>query len=58
MFFGFRRLTPHEFFGIAFWVGFSLTLMAAEVWINLTRGRAARKAGSEPLAEQSLEPIS
>ena len=37
IFFAFRRLTPHEFFGIAFWLGFSLTVMAAEAWINFTR---------------------
>jgi uncharacterized membrane protein len=27
-------LTPHEFFGIAFWIGFVLHLMAAEAWIH------------------------
>lgn len=37
MFFAFRRLTPHEFFGIAFWLGFTITLMAAELWIDYTR---------------------
>lgn len=36
-FFAARRLSPHEFFGIAFWLGFSLTALAGEVWINLTR---------------------
>lgn len=30
-------LTPYEFFGTAFWLGFVFHLMAAEVWINLTR---------------------
>jgi uncharacterized membrane protein len=30
-------LTPYEFFGTAFWLGFVLHLMAAESWINLTR---------------------
>jgi len=34
------QLTPHEFFGIAFWIGFTLHLIAAEVWINYTRGEA------------------
>src|ERR1700733_7752241 len=37
MFFAFRRLTPHEFFGIAFWLGFTITLLAAEAWIDYTR---------------------
>ena len=30
-------LTPHEFFGAAFWIGFVLHLIAAEVWIQRTR---------------------
>jgi uncharacterized membrane protein len=29
-------LTAHEFFGIAFWIGFVLSLMAAETWIHVT----------------------
>jgi len=32
-------LTPHEFFGIAFWLGFTIQLMVAEIWINYTRPR-------------------
>jgi uncharacterized membrane protein len=44
MFFAFRRLTPHEFFGIAFWLGFTLTLMAAEAWIDYTRTHALPSA--------------
>jgi len=36
-FFAFRRLTPHEFFGIAFWLGFTTTFMIAEAWIDYTR---------------------
>jgi uncharacterized membrane protein len=31
------HLTPPEFFGIAFWLGFTLHLIAAEAWINHTR---------------------
>jgi uncharacterized membrane protein len=37
-------LTPHEFFGIAFWIGFVLQLMAAEAWIHVTAPRAAAAA--------------
>jgi uncharacterized membrane protein len=37
MFFGFSNLSPHEFFGIAFWLGFTLHLFAAEAWITSTR---------------------
>jgi len=41
MFFAFRRLTPHEFFGIAFWLGFTITFLAAEAWVDYTRQHAA-----------------
>jgi uncharacterized membrane protein len=40
MFFAFRRLTPHEFFGIAFWLGFTITFLVAEAWVDYTRERA------------------
>jgi uncharacterized membrane protein len=32
------HLTPQEFFGTAFWLGFTIHLIAAEAWINYTRG--------------------
>lgn len=32
-----RTPEPREFFGAAFWVGFTLQMIAAEVWINDTR---------------------
>jgi uncharacterized membrane protein len=35
----FTGLTPPEFFGIAFWLGFTMHLIAAEAWINHTRAR-------------------
>jgi uncharacterized membrane protein len=50
MFFAFRRLTPHEFFGIAFWLGFTITFLVAEAWVDYTRQRAAPEpevAGSD-----------
>lgn len=31
------HLTPHDFFGTAFWLGFTVQLIAAEAWINYTR---------------------
>ena len=40
MFFAFRKLTPHEFFGIAFWLGFTITFFVAEAWIDYTRNHA------------------
>jgi uncharacterized membrane protein len=33
----FTHLTPVQFFGIAFWIGFTLHLVAAEFWISYTR---------------------
>jgi len=32
----FSGLTPHEFFGVGFWIGFVLHLIAAEAWIQAT----------------------
>jgi uncharacterized membrane protein YozB (DUF420 family) len=31
------HLTPHDFFGIAFWLAFTIHLIAAETWITHTR---------------------
>jgi len=42
----FTHLTPHEFFGTAFWLGFTVNLIAAEAWINYTRGTDAAAAYS------------
>jgi uncharacterized membrane protein len=36
-----HRPEPREFFGTAFWIGFTLQMIAAEIWINYTRPRAA-----------------
>jgi uncharacterized membrane protein len=33
---GLSGLTPYEFFGTAFWIGFVLHLIAAETWIHAT----------------------
>jgi uncharacterized membrane protein len=40
------HLTPHDFFGAAFWLGFTTHLIAAEAWINYTRPRFARSAAN------------
>ena len=45
----FTGLTPYEFFGTAFWIGFVLHLIAAESWIHLTRPlRSGLSAGVGP----------
>jgi uncharacterized membrane protein len=36
-----HRPDPHEFFGTAFWIGFTLQMIAAEIWINYARPEAA-----------------
>jgi len=36
----FTHLTPHDFFGTAFWLGFTIQFMIAEIWINYTRSSA------------------
>src|SRR5713101_43710 len=42
---GGHRPDPHEFFGTAFWIGFTLQMIAAEIWINYTRrGATAQMA--------------
>jgi len=45
-FFAAGRLSPHEFFGAAFWLGFTATLLAAEAWIHYTEPRVQPTGGS------------
>ena len=35
------HLTPHDFFGTAFWLGFTIQTIAAEIWIHYTRRETA-----------------
>jgi len=39
----FTHLTISQFFGVAFWIGFTSTLLAAEVYIRATRPKALPK---------------
>ena len=44
-------LTPHDFFGIAFWIGFASTYLVGELWIRYTREpRAAELRSISPPA--------
>jgi len=54
MFFAFRRLTPHEFFGIAFWLGFTITLLAAEAWVDYTRYQRGTSVHTDTASKQSV----
>jgi hypothetical protein len=33
------HLTPAQFFGMAFWIGFSINTVAVELWLRRTRQR-------------------
>jgi uncharacterized membrane protein len=41
-----HRPEPHEFFGTAFWIGFTLQTIAAEIWINYTRDGAGAQVAT------------
>ncbi len=45
-FFAARQLTPQQFFGIAFWLGFTITLIAAEAYVQYSRTRPGGAAKS------------
>ncbi|HEX4320509.1 MAG TPA: DUF2306 domain-containing protein [Acidobacteriaceae bacterium] len=38
------HLTPNQFFGIAFWIGFSINWIVVELWLSLTRVSATPRA--------------
>jgi uncharacterized membrane protein len=40
LFFGLTTFTPQQFFGYVFWIGFTLHVIVAELWIRATRPRA------------------
>jgi uncharacterized membrane protein len=55
LFFTFSHLSPREFFGTAFWIGFGAHLVLAEIWIRYTRPsrRSTREAKRFGLANDS-----
>jgi hypothetical protein len=42
------HLTPNQFFGIAFWIGFSINAVIVELWLH-SRRRAERTAWADDL---------
>jgi len=46
-------LTPREFFGIAFWMGFTVQVMAAEAWIRWTAGERKMELEKRELRVES-----
>lgn len=47
------HLTPHDFFGWAFWIGFTLNTVAVEIWIRRTRTPGKAALMSELLAKRA-----
>lgn len=45
MFFALTPLTPQQFFGLVFWIGFTLHLIVAELWIRATRSASIGRLG-------------
>jgi hypothetical protein len=57
LFFAFSGMTPQQFFGIAFWIGFSLHVIVAEVWIRATRTRRrVSTVRPDPVGELGYQP--
>ena len=52
LFFAFSHLPPQTFFGTAFWIGFTLHLVAAESWINYTRTPVSFKADTSSIKSE------
>lgn len=44
------HLSPHQFFGIAFWIGFSINTLLVEVWLR------TRPLGSKAAVDAALSP--
>jgi uncharacterized membrane protein YsdA (DUF1294 family) len=36
------HLTPHQFFGVAFWIGFSINTLVIELWLRHRGPEAGR----------------
>jgi len=47
------HLTPHDFFGIAFWLAFTIQVLIAEMWIRYTRPHRMNSAMAEPAYAQT-----
>jgi hypothetical protein len=47
------HLEPRQFFGIAFWIGFSINTIAVELWLR-SRGRQSQRERMAPHAGTQL----
>jgi uncharacterized membrane protein len=48
LFFALTTLLPQQFFGYAFWIGFTLHVVVAELWIRATRPRPVLAGRAAP----------
>ena len=53
----FTGLTPHDFFGTAFWIGFTVQLIAAEAWIHATASSRTPDPGAWRLAKNHAAKV-
>jgi len=49
----FTQLEPHQFFGIAFWIGFSINTLVVELWLRHTSSQSNRGRLDQPHAEST-----
>lgn len=55
---GGHKPEPVEFFGTAFWIGFTLQMIAAEIWINYTRPTtSAPMTTLSPKVSRAVRPV-
>jgi hypothetical protein len=43
---GMTHLEPRQFFGIAFWIGFSVNTLLVELWLRMNKRRPVSFASS------------
>lgn len=51
-----RTPDPHSFFGTAFWIGFSLSVIVAELWIRYTRPAVRSQLAGFPATAKKAIP--
>ena len=54
------HLVPAQFFGMAFWIGFSINVFAFELWIRSADGRRSSQTPvlvSNPVGDPVRDPV-
>jgi hypothetical protein len=52
------HLTPTQFFGIAFWIGFSINVVVIELWLHSKRRARAYEQGFVPAGSSGISTAS